>query len=98
MEEKTQPAWREALRRFRERMGGLTETRKAYAKADRDARKALREALKSGPTTVPALAAAAQLPSEDVLWHLMAMRRYGEVAEAGRAGDHYLYALKERER
>jgi hypothetical protein len=29
-----------------------------------------------------------------VLWHLMAMRRYGEVVEAGEAGDYVRYALK----
>ena len=37
--------WREALRVFRERMGGLTEAKKSYLKTDRDTRKAVREAL-----------------------------------------------------
>jgi hypothetical protein len=98
MNEIKRPEWREALKGFRERMGGLTETRKTYAKADREARKALREALKSGPKTVPALAGETALPGQDVLWYLMAMKRYGELVEAGQAGDYFLYALKERER
>ncbi|MFB3818384.1 MAG: hypothetical protein ACE147_12020 [Candidatus Methylomirabilales bacterium] len=98
MEPKKPPEWREALKGFRERMGGLTEARKAYAKADRETRKAVREALRAGAKTVPAIAAETGVPSQDVLWHLMALRRYGELAEAGRAGDYFLYALKERER
>lgn len=85
------------LKIFRERMGGLTEAKKACQKAHRDARKAIGEALKAGPRTVPTLAAETKLPSHDVLWHLMAIKRYGELAEAGQAGDYFLYALRERE-
>ncbi len=97
MSESKQPQWREALKGFRERMGGLTEEKKAYLKAQREAGKALREALRSGPKTVPAIAAETKLAPRDVLWHRMALRRYGELVEAGRTGDYYLYALKERE-
>jgi len=89
---------RPGLKIFRERMGGLTEAKKAYQKAHRDARKRIGEALKGGPKTVPALAAETGLPSQDVLWHLMAMKRYGELVEAGQAGDYFAYALKEQER
>ena len=90
--------WREALRLFRERMGGLTDTKKAYLKADRDARKGLREALKFGPKTIPELRQQLGLPGEKVVWLVMALKRYGEVVEAGRAGDYFRYALKESER
>lgn len=89
---------REGLRIFRERMGGLTDAKKAYLKADRDTRKALREALKAGPRTVPELDRQLALPSENVMWYVMALKRYGEVVEAGRAGDYPRYALKESER
>jgi len=90
--------WREALRIFRERMGGLTETKKAYLKADRDTRKALRQALKYGPKTIPELTQQLNLPGEKVTWYVMALRRYGEIVESGQAGDYFRYALKEPER
>jgi hypothetical protein len=90
--------WKEALRLFRERMGGLTDAKKAYLKSDRDARKALREALRFGPKTIPELTQQLNLPGEKVTWYVMALRRYGEIVEAGRAGDYFRYALKESER
>ena len=90
--------WREDLKVFRERMGGLTEEKKAYGKDQRETRKALQNALKAGPRTVPELARETNLPSHKVMWHLMAMKRYGELVEAGEAGDYVKYALKESER
>ena len=95
MNESKKPEWRDALRIFRERMGGLTDGRKSYLKADRDTRKALREALKSGPKTVPELTHQLNLPSQNVMWYVMALKRYGEVVEAGQAGEYLRYALKE---
>ena len=56
MNEPTRPEWREALRRFRERMGGLTEVKKARQKAHREARTLIAAALKSGAKYVPAIA------------------------------------------
>ena len=98
MSDTKRPEWRDALRIFRERMGGLTDAKKAYLKADRDTRKALREALKAGPKTIPDLSRQLDLPSEKAMWYVMALKRYGEVVEAGRAGDYQRYALKESER
>ena len=90
--------WREALRVFRERMGGLTDAKKSYLKSDREARKALREALRFGPKTIPELTQQLNLPGEKVTWYVMALKRYGEIVEAGQAGDYFRYALKESER
>jgi hypothetical protein len=94
----TRVEWREALRLFRERMGGLTEAKKAFLKSDREARKALREALRFGPKTIPELTLQLDLPGEKVVWYVMALKRYGEIVEAGRSGDYFRYALKEAER
>lgn len=87
--------WREDLKIFRERMGGLTESKKAKTKEQRDVTKAIQEALKGGPRTVPEIAAQTGLPSHKVLWYVMALKKYGKIAEAGQAGDYYRYAWKE---
>jgi predicted transcriptional regulator len=76
-------------------MGGLTEAKKAMAKDQRDTIKVILDALKAGPLTVPEIAAQTRIPSEKALWYVMALKRYGKVAEAGIAGDYYQYARKE---
>ncbi len=98
MEGMKRPAWRDSLRVFRERFGGLTEEKKDYQKRHRDAHQRIAAALGGGPATVPAVAAATGLPSAEVLWHMMAMKRYGELTEVGRADRYFLYALKGKER
>ena len=87
--------WREDVKVFRERMGGLTEEKKAMAKDQRDTMKAIQGALKNGPRTVPEISAETKIPSQKVLWYVMAMKRFGKVAEAGQAGDYFRYGLKE---
>ncbi len=79
----------------REKRGGVNKELQAQVKEQNRIRKAIRAALASGPRTVPEIATAAEVPSPLVLWHLMAMRRYGEIAEVGERGDYPLYAVKE---
>jgi hypothetical protein len=79
--------WREALRVFRERMGGLTDAKKSYLKSDRDTRKAVRrrsDSVQDDPELTQ------QLPSgreRHVVRH--GHERYGHIVEAGRAGDYF---------
>lgn len=80
---------------LRERCGGMSDELKAYQKNLRALRKKLGATLKEGPKTVPEIAKACELPSDQALWHVMAMKRYGGVVERGQKGDYYLYGLKE---
>jgi predicted Rossmann fold nucleotide-binding protein DprA/Smf involved in DNA uptake len=56
------------------------------------------EALKSGPLTVPEIAAAIDQPTHEVVVWVMGMRRYGWLSEVkGSAGDGYFrYQAEER--
>ena len=58
-------------------------------------RKTLRRAMHGEPKTVPQLAEATGIPAHEVLWHVAAMKKYGDVAEAGMDEDYeyYLYSL-----
>jgi hypothetical protein len=85
---------RSALAALRESRGGVSAEMKAWLKDQQDVRKRLRAALAGGARTVPDLAGECGLPAGRVLWHLMAMRRYGKVAEAGEKDRYLLYALK----
>jgi predicted Rossmann fold nucleotide-binding protein DprA/Smf involved in DNA uptake len=90
----TERNWREDLKVLRERLGGVTEERKSWQKEQRDYAKAITAALHDGPRTIPEISRAAGLPSEKIMWHVMAMKKYGKIAEAGRAGDYFRYELK----
>jgi len=77
----------------RDRVKGM----QARLKEQQLTRKALRRALQGEPRTVPALAAELGVPEHDVLWHIAAMKKYGDVVEAGLDEDweYYLYTLPE---
>ena len=87
--------WKADVKVFRERMGGMTDERKSWQKEQRDTEKAIHSALKNGPHTIPEIALEANIPSPRIVWHLMALKRYGKIAEVDRAGDYYRYAWKE---
>ncbi len=87
--------WQQDLKIFRERMGGVSEAKKEWARRQKETVKAIRAALQKGPMTVPLLAAETGLPAKDVLWYVLALKRYGQVVEAGHQGDYLQYRLKE---
>jgi hypothetical protein len=89
-------AARSALAVLREKRGGVPQALLDAVKEQQRIRRLLKAALGEGPRTVPDLSAACALPSHAVLWHLMAMRRYGEVVEAGESERYPLYALTKR--
>jgi hypothetical protein len=84
-----------AIAVLRERHGGMSKELKEYFKEQQRIRKLLREGLKGGAMTVPQLAAACKLETQVTMWHLMAMRRYGEVVEGAEQNGYLLYTLKE---
>jgi predicted Rossmann fold nucleotide-binding protein DprA/Smf involved in DNA uptake len=91
---------REAARQRTERLKELREQHRetvartqAQLKAQQEFRRQLCQALRAGPKTVPDLAQATGLPADQVLWHITAMKKYGQAAETGQCGEYYLYAL-----
>jgi hypothetical protein len=51
--------------------------------------------LRESPKTVPEIAAATGIPTNIVFWHIIAMRKYGEAAEAELKGNYPSYRLIE---
>ena len=84
---------KQALKAFRERMGGIAPEKRDQQKHLVAARKAIRKIMESRSATVPQIADTASMPPEEALWHIAGMRKYGQVAEAGEDGDYVLYAL-----
>lgn len=84
---------KQLLKRLRaERPDQLKEAR-ARNKAILVPRRAMKKALGAGPLTVPQLAEAANLSTDQVLWQIAAMRYYGLVAEDEQDGDYFKYRL-----
>jgi hypothetical protein len=79
---------------LRERKGGISKELKEYFNNQQRVRKALMAALQGGPKTVPRVASETGVASSEVLWHLMAMRRYGKVVDGPEEDGYVLYQLK----
>ncbi len=79
---------------LRDRQGGLSKELKEYFNEQQRIFKALRAALKTGPKTVPQLARECQLEPPKAMWHLMALRRHGEILEDAEQDGYLLYKLK----
>lgn len=90
--------WQADLKALRDRLGGVPEAKRNWARQQSEELKAVRKALKEGPKTIPAVAAATGLRSDRVTWYVMALKRYGEAAEAGLEGHYFRYEWKEPSR
>lgn len=86
------------LKRLRGEREASVKAANELSKAVRAERKKVSAALGDGPQSVPRLAAATGLSTDRVLWHVAAMRKYGDLVEApDKDGDYFTYALAPKE-
>jgi len=85
----------EILKQLREERQDTVEKAQAYLKEQQAFRRELTKAMKGGARTIPEIATSAQLPSDQVLWHIMAMKKYDIVREVGMDAEYYQYQLTE---
>jgi hypothetical protein len=85
----------ELLKHLRETYPDGVKRAQAFQKEQRRIQETIRQALKEKPLTVPEVAAAVQIPSQQALWYLAAMKKYNQVIENGMSGDYPLYQLVE---
>jgi hypothetical protein len=83
------------LKQLREEHRETVEQVQALLKEQKDIRRQIGQAMLDTPKTVPEIAAAAGLPAEQVLWHIIAMKKYDLVIETGTCGEYYLYRRAE---
>jgi len=60
-------------------------------------RNRLNEALKNGPQTVPELAQATGIPTHEVFWQLVCMKKYGPLVEGENRAGYCTYSLKKED-
>lgn len=83
---------KQALSTLRASIGGISEEKRKIQKHLLAARKSIQELLQARPATVPQIAEALHMPSDEALWHVTGMRKYGKVTESGEDGDYVIYA------
>lgn len=84
---------KDALRQLREARKPWIDRAKDSIKTQAALIKAIRTQLESGAKTVPQIAAAASLETEQVLLYVSGLRKYGAMAEGPKDGDYYTYMI-----
>ncbi len=85
------------LKRLREERKDTVEQTQGWLKEQQAFRRKLQAVMKDGPKTIPEIAALADLPADQVLYHVMSMKKYDLVREVGKNAEYYQYALAEGE-
>lgn len=83
----------EVLKGLRKEHHETVERTQASLKEQQAFRKQLRQAMADEALTIPQIAAATRLPSDQILWHVIAMKEYGLIEEVGKDESYYQYKL-----
>jgi hypothetical protein len=92
-EKARKPSRAELLKTLRAEHQQSVESTRELLKEQQQIRREIGAAVEDQALTIPATAEATDLPSELVLWHVMAMKKYGLIEEMGMDGDYYTYQL-----
>lgn len=79
------------LKRLREQHKETVTRTQALFKEQKAIRRQICQPMREDPKAVPELAELTGIPADQVLWHVMAMKKYGLVVETGMCGEYYLY-------
>ena len=82
---------------LRDRLRGVPEAPLQLSRQHVQLQNRLKEVLSEGPKTVPDIAETTGLPTSEVFWHLMSLKKYGEIIEGGEHDSYVVYALKTKE-
>jgi hypothetical protein len=82
---------------LRERLGSIPKRAVELSSRHTKLQKQIKKALSDGPKTAPEVSKTTGLPVRDVFWHLMALKKYGEIVEGEEQDSYIEYALKPRE-
>lgn len=88
-------AKKEALKALRKERKEWIVKASVAMKAQKKAIKAIKTALKNNAGTVPLIAETTGIPTDQVLWYIAALKKYGKVAEGEKEGGYFQYILVE---
>ncbi len=85
------------FKKLKETKGPITAELRSYVATQNKARKAILNALKDEPKSVPELAAECDIATDTVLWYVTALRKYGKVREIPGRVTYPKYTLMNQE-
>jgi len=94
-EESNKKERKEAMKALRGSRKEWVTRASARLKTQKKALKAIRGHLEKGDGTVPEIADVTGMPTDEVLWYMAAMKKYGEIVEGKKDGGYFRYALAE---
>ena len=86
------------LKRLRQEHQDTVAQVQALLKEQKAVRRQICQTMRGAPKTVPEVAEAIGLPADQVLWHIIAMKKYDLAVETGMCGEYYLYQLAEEKK
>jgi len=81
----------EILKRLRAEHAETVARTQALLKEQKRIQKEICQFIRENPKTVPEIAEAVGMPSNEVLWYLASYKKYGIVVEDGMCADYPLY-------
>jgi len=87
----------EMLKRLREQHRATVEQTQELLKEQKRIQQAVCKSLRERPMTVPEIAAAVGLPTDQALWYVTSFKKYGLLRENGMCGDYPLYERTEEQ-
>jgi len=92
------PSRAQILKKLREAHADTVERTQVLVREQRQLHQSICQFIQDSPKTIPQIAAEIGKPSNEVLWYVSVMKKYGIVVEAGMCGDYPLYLrVKESE-
>ncbi len=93
MSEKEKKANSSAMKVLRQERSETIAKARAAVKEQSGVIKGIREALTPAPKTIPEIAEAVSMETEQVLQYISTLKRYGIVGEGAKDGDYFKYEL-----
>jgi predicted Rossmann fold nucleotide-binding protein DprA/Smf involved in DNA uptake len=84
----------EQIKAARARRGPSDPARTEAYKRGKEVQNAVLQAIADEARTVPEIAEATGLPTQEVMWWVTALRKYGKVQDEGKRGDYIAYKRK----
>jgi predicted transcriptional regulator len=84
---------KKALKQLRQTRRESIRQATAAMKGQRKTVKAIQETLSAGAATVPEIAEYTSIPTDEVLWFIATMKKYGQIIEESKEGGYYRYAV-----
>ncbi len=85
----------EMLKRLRAQHAETVERTQALLKEQKRIQREICQVMRENPKTVPEIAEAVGMPTQEVLWYIASFKKYGLLVEDGMCADYPLYRRAE---